>query len=122
MLRVVGCITQDHDLRLVALACLVCLLATHTSVRLLNPRHQADQWAGVIRSGTAILAFSVGVWTTHFIGMLAFRPDMPVSFDVPLCVLSLLLSIAGTALAYAIRPRTPDEKAATIASGYSTMP
>ncbi|WP_158927776.1 EAL domain-containing protein [Acidisphaera sp. S103] len=86
-------------------------------MRLLNPRHQADQWAGVIRSGTAILAFSVGVWTTHFIGMLAFRPDMPVSFDVPLCVLSLLLSIAGTALAYAIRPRTPDEKAATIASG-----
>jgi diguanylate cyclase (GGDEF)-like protein/PAS domain S-box-containing protein len=117
MLRVVGCITQNHDLRLVALACLVCLLATHTSVRLLNPRYHAEQWAGIIHSGAAITVFSVGVWTTHFIGILAFRPDIPVSFNVPLCILSLALAIAGTTIAYTVRPREPNDKAAIVTSG-----
>ncbi|HEX3995390.1 MAG TPA: EAL domain-containing protein [Acetobacteraceae bacterium] len=117
MLRVVGCITQDHDLRLVALACLMCLLATHTSVRLLRPRYRAEQLASTIHTSTAIIVFGVGVWTTHFISMLAFRPDIPVSFSLPLCILSLVLAIAGATIAYAIRPREPDDKVAIIASG-----
>jgi diguanylate cyclase (GGDEF)-like protein/PAS domain S-box-containing protein len=117
MLRVVGCIVQDHDWGLVALACLVCLLATHTSVRLLNPRRDGEEGALAIRTGTAILAFGTGVWTTHFIGMLAFRPDIPLNFNVPLCVLSLVLSVAATAIAYTIRPRERDDYAAIVASG-----
>ena len=117
MLRVVGCITQDHDLGLVALACLVCLLSAHTSVRLLNPRRDVEQGARAIRTATAILAFSTGVWTTHFIAMLAFRPDIALSFDVPLCILSLVLSIAATAIAYMIRPRERSDYAAIATSG-----
>jgi diguanylate cyclase len=117
MLRVVGCITQDHDLGLVALACLVCVLATHTSVRLLTPRRDAEPWPGAIRTATGVLAFSVGVWTTHFIGILAFHPDLPVSFNVPLCILSLVISIVGTAIAYAVRPRQRGDKIAIVASG-----
>jgi diguanylate cyclase (GGDEF)-like protein/PAS domain S-box-containing protein len=116
MLRVVGCITQEHDLWLVALACLVCVLATHTSVRLLSPRYHAEQWAGMLHSVTAILAFSVGVWTTHFISMLAFRPSMPVSFDVPLCIMSLVFAIGGTTIAFMIMPREPGGKLAILAS------
>jgi diguanylate cyclase (GGDEF)-like protein/PAS domain S-box-containing protein len=117
MLRIVGCITQDHDLGLVALACLVCLLSAHTSARLLNPRRDVEQGARTIRTATAILAFSTGVWTTHFIAMLAFRPDVPLSFDVPLCVLSLVLSIAATTIAYMIRPRERTDHAAIVTSG-----
>jgi diguanylate cyclase (GGDEF)-like protein/PAS domain S-box-containing protein len=117
MLRVVGCIAQDHDLGLVILACLVGLLATHTSARLLKPRYRTEQWTGTIRTGAAIMVFSAGVWTTHFIGMLAYRPGVPFAFDVPLCILSLVLSIAGTAIAYTIRPREPGDTVAIVASG-----
>jgi diguanylate cyclase (GGDEF)-like protein/PAS domain S-box-containing protein len=117
MLRVVGCLTQEHNLGLVALARLVCLLATNTSARLVVPRRDAEQWPRAIRTGTGILAFGIGVWTTHFISMLAFRTDMAVSFDVPLCILSLVLSIVATAIAFTIMPREPGANAATIASG-----
>lgn len=116
MLRVVGYITQNHDLRLVALACLVCVLATSVTTRLLVPHSgQTGQQSG-IRTGAAIVAFSTGVWTTQFISMLAFRPDVPTSFDVPLCILSLVLSVVATTVAFTIRPREPGATALTVAS------
>jgi diguanylate cyclase (GGDEF)-like protein/PAS domain S-box-containing protein len=117
MLRVIGCITQEHDLSLVVLACLVCLLATNTSVRLLGPRSGGDRQRRLIRTGAAIMAFSIGVWTTHFIGMLAFHLGVPVSFDVPLCILSVVLSIVATTIAFMIRPRIPGSTSSIIASG-----
>ena len=117
MLRVVGCITRDHDLGLVALACLVCVLATNTSVRLLGPRRGGDRQSRAISTGAGVLVFGLGVWSTHFIGMLAFRPGMPVSFDVPLCILSLLLSIVATAIAFSINPSKLGTNAASLTGG-----
>ena len=117
MLRVVGCITRDHDLRLVVVACLVCVLAAVTSARLLAPRRDGDRRQRRVDTGAAIVAFGTGIWATHLISMLAFRPEVPASFDVPLCVLSLILSIGATALAFTIRPREPGHRAWIIASG-----
>ncbi|MDB5404398.1 MAG: diguanylate cyclase [Rhodopila sp.] len=117
MLRVVGCVTQDHNLGLVALACLVCVLATNTSLRLLVPRGDGSRRNSAIRTGAAILAFSTGVWTTHFVSMLAYQPGVPVSFDVPLCVLSLVIAIVGTAVAFTIQPRERGANGSIIASG-----
>ena len=62
MLRVYACITQQHDLRLVALAALICLLAAYASVlavRRLITGHEflvVALWYGV---STAV-AFGVG--------------------------------------------------------------
>lgn len=48
------------------------------------------------------LAFTLGggIWSMHFIGMLAFKLPMPVSYDVPITILSLLISIvcAGSSI------------------------
>jgi NO-binding membrane sensor protein with MHYT domain len=112
MLRVVGWITQDHDLGLIALACLVCVMAMNTSLRLSIPHLSGQQ--GALRAGTAVLAFSIGVWTTHFIGVLAYRPGGPVSFNVPLGTLSFILSIAATAFAFTIMVRGRGTKTSII--------
>jgi diguanylate cyclase len=117
MLRVVGGITQDHDLGLVALACLVCFLAANTCVRLLGPPGDDDGGQRRIRTGAAIVAFGSGVWVTHFIGILAFRPSVPISFDVRLCILSFALSIVATTAAFMIRPRGPGDGPFIVASG-----
>jgi diguanylate cyclase (GGDEF)-like protein len=101
MLRVVGGITQDHDRGLLVLALLVCVLATSTSVRLLTPSRDREHDQRTIRIGAAILAFSTGAWTTHFISILAFRPGVKFGFDGPLCLVSLLLAVAATGFAFA---------------------
>jgi diguanylate cyclase len=104
MLRVFGSITQSHDPGLVALACLICVLATNASARLLTPDKSNESDQRAIRLGAAVTAFSTGVWATHFISILAYRP-VPLGFDVPLCALSLAIAIGMTSLAFTFGPR-----------------
>lgn len=105
MLRVIECLTQDHDLALVALAALICVPAASTGARLLRASQGNGPSQGRIRFAAASTAFGTGSWTTHFISLLAFRPSIPVSFEPRLCILSLSVSVAATATAFAIRSR-----------------
>lgn len=107
MLEVLSCIGADHDLRLVALAALVCLFACYTTVELLSRAREAS---GTKRAGWAVAAGTVagsGVWATHFVAMLAFKSAMPISYDVGLTGLSILaaISIATSGFAIAIETR-----------------
>jgi len=117
MLGVVERIIPDHDPGLITLACLVCILAASISVHLLGPRRDEDGRQRAIRVGAATLAFGIGVWATHFIAMLAFRPALPVSFDVPLCALSVVLTIAATAIAFALALRERTTRVSIVSSG-----
>ncbi len=55
------------------------------------------------RSLIWVLAFGLclgtGIWTMHFIGMLAFHLPIPVEYDLKLTVLSLLLAVVVSAIA-----------------------
>jgi NO-binding membrane sensor protein with MHYT domain len=44
----------------------------------------------------AAIAMGGGIWSMHFVAMLAFVMPMPVSYDVDLTILSLLLAIVVT--------------------------
>jgi diguanylate cyclase (GGDEF)-like protein/PAS domain S-box-containing protein len=95
MLHVIGCITTEHDLRLVAVACVICAVASLTTLQMLG---RARATLGHIRLGWIGAgggAFGIGVWATHFVGMLAYRPDLPAGFDLPRTALSLLFPITG---------------------------
>ncbi len=113
MLHVLGCLTEDHDLGLVALACLLCLFACWTAMNLLmRARLAADQVrnAWILAAG---VVFGAGIWTTHFVGMLAFRSAVPLGFDLPLTVASVVLAIVLSTFAFstlgfaqALRPKS----------------
>src|SRR5688572_24795884 len=49
----------------------------------------------------------VGIWSMHFIGMLAFSLPIPLSYDVPMTLGSLAVAIlvSGFALGIASRPQ-----------------
>ncbi len=93
MHRFIVCMTFEHDWRLVALAAGVCLLSGFVAIRLF----ERAQTAGHFKSLRVIAAGSVtafGVWATHFIGVLAYRPGVELAFDVPLTAGSLLIAAA----------------------------
>lgn len=107
MLKVYSCIATELDLRLVALAAFVCALASLTAVNLLqHVLRSADRlrrmWLAV-----AAVATGFGIWTTHFIAMLAFQPGLPSGYNVALTVVSLAAAIGltGLGLAIGISPR-----------------
>ena len=98
MLRVYTCIVQEHDLRLVVLAAVVCLLASFTAINLL---HHVRRSAGQMRKiwlGVAATASGFGIWATHFIAMLAFAPGIPSGYNVTLTLLSLIAAIVLTGI------------------------
>ncbi|WP_235974823.1 putative bifunctional diguanylate cyclase/phosphodiesterase [Stappia albiluteola] len=43
----------------------------------------------------AAVAGGGGVWATHFVAMLAYQPQVPVTFDPAMTVLSLVVAMAG---------------------------
>lgn len=93
MLRVIGCITTNHDLRLVALAGLLCLLACLAAVGLVTrARASHGLWRHI---WTAATGFVVGgaIWSTHFVGVLAFRPETQISYSIVPTLLSILIAI-----------------------------
>src|SRR5215475_1372618 len=96
MLRVLTCLTTEHDWRLVVLAGLVCFFA---SVAAVNLFHRARQTQGRARATwliTAGAATGCGIWATHFIAMLAYNPGVSIGYDVGLSALSLLAAVAVT--------------------------
>ena len=90
MLTVYNCIANDHDLRLVLLAGIICAISALTAVSFLQHIRASK---GVIRRTwitVAAVATGFGIWATHFIAMLAFAPVLPSAYDLPLTLLSLI--------------------------------
>src|SRR5689334_13158276 len=108
MFRVLTCLTGEHDLRLVALAGVICFLASCAAVSLLHRAVATHGRARAIWIATAGAATGCGIWATHFIAMLAYDPGVVVGYGVVLTVLSLVAAIAVTSagLALAVNGRT----------------
>ena len=105
MFRVFNCLTEQHDWRLVVAAALVCLCSSIVTVHLLR---RAQVTLGRVRAvwiGTAGCAAGFGIWSTHFVAMLAYEPGVPVAYAILPTAFSLLVAIAVTALGIGIATR-----------------
>jgi methyl-accepting chemotaxis protein len=104
MFRIFTCLALEHDWRLVVVAGLICFLASFATVSLV---HRALATHGRTRVGwlaTTGAAAGCGIWSTHFIAMLAYDPGVGIAYDVPLTALSLLAAcvVAGIGLSVAV--------------------
>jgi signal transduction histidine kinase len=100
MLHVLGCITQQHDLRLVVLAALLCLLACTTAITMIARARVA---AGVVRTAWLVIGGIVagcGIWGLHFVAMLAYRTGLPVAYNLTETVLSVAIAASLCALGF----------------------
>ena len=106
MLRVIyACITEQHDLRLVVLAGLLCLFACFTAINLFVHAAEAKGRARTLWHAAASVVFGAGVWATHFVAELAYKPGVPVGYDVDLTVLSIAIAMAVTWIGIAVALR-----------------
>jgi diguanylate cyclase len=102
MLKIYNCIATAHDLRLVGLAALVCVLASFAAINLLRyARKSTGQMRGVWLAVSAI-STGFGIWATHFIAMLAFTPGIPSGYNIALTILSLIAAILLTGAGLAV--------------------
>ena len=117
MLRVLACIHDEHDLRLVLLAAIVCAIGCYTTVSM-TARGRAAAGRGWMAWGSgAAVAFGACMWATHFIAMLAFAPNLHDGFEIARTALSLALAIGGSLLAFGLFLLLPPALPAAVAAG-----
>jgi diguanylate cyclase (GGDEF)-like protein len=124
MLRVYSCITQEHDLRLIVVAALICLLAAFTSFSAFEQARR-DSSRRSLWVPLAGLSAGLGIWATHFVAMLAYQPGLPVGYDFATTLISVMSAVLITSLGWATalnRHRSaPPIAGAIIGMGVGTM-
>src|SRR5271155_3535657 len=93
-------LSQSFSFAIVTLSYLIAALASYAG--LLMSVSIAEAESGRVRwiwlaGGSA--AMGIGIWAMHFTGMLALTLPVPVSYDVPITVLSVVPAILASALA-----------------------
>ena len=117
MFRILDCLTTQHDWRLVAVAGVVCFLASLTAITLFHRARSTKGRARTVWLAAAGAATGCGIWATHFLAMLAYQPGMPVAYDINLTIVSLLAAGVITAIGLAVAVFTPRRWGAPIGGG-----
>jgi NO-binding membrane sensor protein with MHYT domain len=89
-------VTGTHDPYLVALSILVASFASYTALDLGGRVGAARGLARQVWLVAAAITMGGGIWSMHFVGMLAFRMPIPMSYDIELTILSLVVAIVVT--------------------------
>jgi diguanylate cyclase (GGDEF)-like protein len=119
--------TGIYDLKLVLLSLVVASLASYTALDLagrVSEKRGSASWLWLLGGA---FSMGTGIWSMHFIGMLAFRLPIPIAYDVGLNVLSwvIAMAVSGVALFVVRRPALTGGNvtlgAALMGAGISSM-
>jgi NO-binding membrane sensor protein with MHYT domain/nitrogen-specific signal transduction histidine kinase/CheY-like chemotaxis protein len=99
---------------LVLVSLLVAILASYTALTLalrirVPDRARAPAW--LIGGGAAM---GIGIWSMHFVGMLALRLPIEIAYDVSITALSMLIAIVVSTFALHIASRGQVGRAALV--------
>jgi NO-binding membrane sensor protein with MHYT domain len=89
-------VTGTYNAYLVALSILVASLASYTALDLSGHVAAARGVARHVWLLAAATTMGAGIWSMHFIGMLAFIMPLPMSYDIGPTAVSLLVAIVVT--------------------------
>ncbi|RYZ72384.1 MAG: hypothetical protein EOP09_03285 [Proteobacteria bacterium] len=77
------------------------MFASYTALDLANSITVARGRARYFWLLGGAVAMGVGIWSMHFVGMLAFSfGDLPIAYETSLLILSIVVAIAASALAF----------------------
>src|SRR5271154_3506276 len=107
MYRVLTCLGTEHDLRLVALAGLICFLASTVAVSLFDRARASRGSTRQIWIALDAAVSGCGIWATHFIAMLAYDPGIGAGYNAVLTAASLLVAMAVTSLGFGVAANDP---------------
>ncbi|MEG2806118.1 EAL domain-containing protein [Stenotrophomonas sp.] len=101
--------TGTYSQSLVLFSLMVAILASYTALdmagRLASTQGRVARWWLAGGAG----AMGLGIWSMHFIGMLAFHLPIPVGYDLDITLFSLAVSVGASAYALWLvsRPSLP---------------
>jgi PAS domain S-box-containing protein len=88
-----------YDPRLVALSVLIAIFAAYAALGLAARVTAARGRVRLMWLSGGAIAMGLGIWSMHYIGMLAFSLPVPVLYDWPTVLLSLIAAIFSSGVA-----------------------
>ena len=102
-------ITGTYSLRLVILSYLIAIAASYVALDVTSRIKDVSisKYESYIWQIGGSLAMGLGIWSMHFIGMLAFIMPMPMLYDPTLTGVSIVVAVIASMLAFSLlRSRT----------------
>ena len=91
---------QSYHPLLVFASMLVASLAGYSALDFSSRVALASGWSRVRWVTASAVAMGVGIWSMHFVGMLALSLGVPIVYDVPLLALSILIAASASAITF----------------------
>lgn len=88
-----------YDIRLVVLSVVIAILASYAALDLAGRVTSARGRARHIWLCGGAAAMGIGIWSMHYVGMLAFHLPVPVQYDWPTVLVSLVAAMIASAIA-----------------------
>ncbi|MUG94833.1 response regulator [Scytonema sp. UIC 10036] len=88
-----------YNLALVILSFIIAVIASYTALDLSGRVTLATRWRRLQWLLGGSIAMGAGIWSMHFVAMLAFQLPQPVNYDLKITLLSLLCSIVASGMA-----------------------
>ena len=98
-------LTGSYEISLVLLSVFVAMMASYTALSLAGRVTETQGRASTLWLAGGAVAMGCGIWSMHFIGMLAFSLPIRLSYDVLWTLASLIAAIGVSAFALRIVTR-----------------
>src|SRR6202051_2989423 len=95
----------SYNYALVALSVFIAMFASYAALDLASRVTAAGGWSRALWVLGGASAMGTGIWSMHYIGMLAFILPIPVAYHWPTVLLSLLAAILASAIALGVVSR-----------------
>ncbi|MEA2765937.1 MAG: hypothetical protein QOK07_2341, partial [Gemmatimonadaceae bacterium] len=102
---------QTYNYNLVVLSVLIATIGAYVAIEIAQRVRAAVRRRRLFWVYGGALAMGLGIWSMHFVGMLALHLPIPVWYDAPIGFLSFVAAVVGCMIAFAIFNR------ATVGSG-----
>ena len=108
---------QSYDPLLVLASIVVASLAGYAALDL-SARVGVAEGPGRMRwIAASAVAMGIGIWSMHFVGMLALSLGVQIGYDVPLVILSMLVAIGASAITFTVA----SSRAETLSLGLASL-
>ncbi|MEC4817520.1 MAG: MHYT domain-containing protein [Scytonema sp. PMC 1069.18] len=105
MLQAEVALSSTHDPRLVVLSIIIAVLAAYTALDLAGRVTAAKASARTVWLIGGGMVMGIGIWSMHFVAMLAFSLPIAMTYDMPTVLLSMLPAIVASGIALFLSSR-----------------
>ncbi|NMG10835.1 MHYT domain-containing protein [Brasilonema sp. UFV-L1] len=98
-------LTGTYKLELVGLSFAIALISSYTALDLSARVQLAWKWRPLLWLFGGAIAMGTGIWSMHFVAMLAFELPSHVTYDVWITLLSLLFAVLASSIALSLLSR-----------------